>query len=197
MGGISGPILFVTMVILCGWLRPDYSHLNQYISELGETEGSLSLLMNILGFIPSGLMFIAFSFSLFSYFPKSFSSLMGSLLMAAFGVGMVTAGVYSCDPGCSTANLSYEGMMHGQAAKIGFLSGIASILVWSLVFRRLDFWKSFWRYSLVLGCAAFVFLMMTYYSAELRLWTGVWQRLCLGLIFVWCLVVSRNMLISD
>jgi hypothetical membrane protein len=40
LGGVVGPVLFASVVILCAALRPKYSHVSQFISELGESGGS-------------------------------------------------------------------------------------------------------------------------------------------------------------
>jgi hypothetical protein len=35
LGGVAGPVLFTTLVIVCAALRPGYSHLYPFMSELG------------------------------------------------------------------------------------------------------------------------------------------------------------------
>jgi len=35
LGGITGPVLFAVVVLVLGALRPGYSHLQHFISELG------------------------------------------------------------------------------------------------------------------------------------------------------------------
>lgn len=197
LGGMGGPLLFTSMVIICGALRPHYSHLNQFISELGEKNGSYSWLMNDAGLIPSGLMFIVFSLSLLCFFTRNARHFFGAMLMAMFGLGMVILGFYSCDAGCSSINVSFDGRVHGIVAAIGFISGITSMSVWAFNFRRLPQWHSLWRYSLISGLVAYALLIMIHFSAESRFFTGVWQRSCLALIFLWCVRVSRGILCSD
>ena len=46
--GLVGPIVFAITVAFVGSLRPGYSHVNQFISELGETGGRLAWVMNYL-----------------------------------------------------------------------------------------------------------------------------------------------------
>ena len=50
LGGIAGPVLFTTVVVLAAALRPGYSHYEAVISALGETGGPHALLMNAGGF---------------------------------------------------------------------------------------------------------------------------------------------------
>ncbi len=51
LGGITGPILFTLVTIISASLRSDYSHVSQYISELGATGTTNAHLMNFAGFI--------------------------------------------------------------------------------------------------------------------------------------------------
>ena len=59
LAGIVGPLLFAITVVIVGSLRPDYSHVNQFISELGEAGGQFAWAMNYLGFmVPAALILI-------------------------------------------------------------------------------------------------------------------------------------------
>ena len=71
LGGAAGPVLFATAVVVSGALRPEYSHVTRFMSELGEAGGSRSYLMNYGGFIPTGLLLIGFSVSLFRSFART------------------------------------------------------------------------------------------------------------------------------
>ena len=84
LGGLVGPILFAAVVSLCAALRPDYSHTTQVMSVLGETGGPHASLMNAAGFVPSGLLLIAFGTSLAWLVPRTPLSILGSLLVGLF-----------------------------------------------------------------------------------------------------------------
>ncbi len=43
--GILAPLLWASAIIVCGRLRPEYSHYTQYISELGERGSSTEFIM--------------------------------------------------------------------------------------------------------------------------------------------------------
>lgn len=59
LGGVAGPVLFTSVTLVCASLRPGYGHISQFISELGASGTPHALLMNLAGFIPSGLMLAA------------------------------------------------------------------------------------------------------------------------------------------
>lgn len=190
LGGIAGPLLFATLVIVCGTLRPGYDHATQFMSELGESGGSHASLMNFVGFIPSGRLLAAFGTSLAWLLPRSAVSVAGAVLMAVFGLGIAAAGVYSCDPGCPRQGLSAEATLHRIVSILAFLAGILGLAVWGYRFRSLAAWRSLWRYTAASSAAALVLLLVLNLSVESRSFTGIWQRLFLATVFLWCAVAG-------
>lgn len=190
LGGVAGPVLFTAMVVLCGALRPDYTHLTQFISELGESGGSRAWLMNFFGFIPSGLFLAVFGASLAYLIPRGLLSVVAAVFIATFGFGVSGAGVYSCDPGCPRQELSAEAALHNAVSVIAFLAGVVGIGLWAYCFRGLASWRSLWRYSAISSAAALVLLLALNASIESRALTGVWQRLFLATLYLWCVVVG-------
>ncbi len=190
LGGAAGPVLFATAVVVSGALRPEYSHVTRFMSELGEAGGSRSYLMNYGGFIPTGLLLIGFSVSLFRSFARTRTSVLGALLVGAFGAGIMAAGVFSCDPGCPHEGLSAQASAHQIVSYVAFGGGIFAPLVWASCFRRLNQWRSLWVYSLLSGCAAIILLALTGSAVESRALAGVWQRAFISVLFLWCAVVG-------
>jgi len=190
LGGLAGPILFISLMILCGALRPGYSHVTQFISELGETGGSHAALMNLLGFIPTGLLIAAFGASLARRFPRTSLSLAAAILLVVYGLGITGAGLYSCDPGCPSQHLSFDGMMHRVVSISAFLAGILGIALWARCFRSLAAWRSLSRYSAVSSAMALVFLLLVSATEQSRVFTGVWQRLSMMTMDLWCAIVG-------
>ena len=190
LGGLAGPILFISLIIICGALRPGYSHVTQFISELGETGGSHAGIMNHLGFIPTGLLFSAFGIALAYRFPRTSLSLAAAILMVVYGIGIAGAGVYSCDPGCPSQHLSFDGMMHRVVSISALLAGILGIALWARCFRSLAAWRSLSRYSAVSSGMALVFLLLVGATERSRVFTGVWQRLSMVTLDLWCAIVG-------
>jgi hypothetical protein len=73
-----------------------------------------------------------------------------------------------------------------------FASGISSLAVWSLCFRRLSAWRPLWLYSALSSAVALAFLLATYATFDSRAFTGAWQRLSLGTLYAWCLVTGAR-----
>lgn len=84
LGGITGPILFAMVALICAELRPDYSHTSQFINELGGTSGPNAVLMNYAGFMVAGIFIFLSGVGLAGRLPRSASTVVGALLVALF-----------------------------------------------------------------------------------------------------------------
>lgn len=191
LGGVIGPILFVLAVIISAALRPDYNHLHEFMSALGASESPTEHLMNFVGFIPPGLLIALFGFSLFTQMrlSKSHLSIIGSLLIIAFGLGMITAGIYSCDGDCFDG-ITTEGIIHGKVSAITFPSAILGILFLGISFRKQKAFRKFMWFTLISAVLAGTFMVKMIGTFETRTFTGLWQRLLLFTVFTWTAVIG-------
>lgn len=190
LGGVAGSALFTVVVIICGALRPDYSHVTQYISELGARGTSHAALMNFAGFVPTGLLLASFGVSLAFLLPRRSASVLAAACITIFGLGITFAGIYSCDPGCPHQGESWEATLHDRVSAVTFLFGIAGSALLAYLFRGLTTWRALWLYSAISSAVAFGFLIASAVSVESRALIGLWQRLFIGTLFLWCMVVS-------
>jgi hypothetical membrane protein len=192
LGGIAGPVLFSMTTLICGGLRPGYDHVANFISELGATGTSNENLMNYAGFIPSGILITLFGISLFLLLPAQLISRTGSVFLSIFGIGMVLAGIFSCDPGCPPQG-SFESIIHDRVSAVTFISAILGILFVGLSFRKIGPFGKLWRYSILSGCLSAMLLALMINSFESKSLTGMWQRLLLFSIFQWTAVVGLTL----
>jgi len=95
--GITGPILYTIVVIVLGLLRPDYDHVMQSMSELGEVGSSNAIIMNTAGFALLGVLMIAFAFGLHRDISGGNGSKIGPALVALSGTALVITGIFPCD----------------------------------------------------------------------------------------------------
>jgi hypothetical membrane protein len=190
LAGIAGPLQSTIIIVICSTLRPGYDHIDQFISDLGATGTSHADLMNFAGFVPSGLIMVAFGIALLKLFPKHLLGRIGASLIILFGVGLIIAGIYSCDPGCPQQGGSIENSIHDAIAGPTFLSAITGTLFFGISFRRFDSWKGLSNYSLISALLCYGFFVLLVSSLESRNLTGLWQRLILVTIFLWCGIVG-------
>jgi hypothetical protein len=183
-------MLFSTVVIICATLRADYSHVANFISELGATGTPNAGLMNYAGFLPGGLMLAAFGVALRKALPRRHVATLAVILVTVFGAGVATSGIASCDPGCPQTGGSVENLIHNRIAPIAFLCLIAAAGILGALFRDDPVWRSLSIYSLISSLVGLCLLVALASSLDTRELTGLWQRLLLAVLFSWCAVVG-------
>jgi hypothetical membrane protein len=188
LGGIAGPAVFVLTLVVCGALRPDYSHVSQFISELGASGTRHAGLMNFAGFVPGGLLVAVFGLSLTSALPRRGVSLLAATCISLFGLGLAVAGIVHCAPGCPQDEMT----LHDGVSIAAFLAGITGAALFAGLFRSARGWRALWLYSALTSAAALGFLVALASSIELRVLTGLWQRLLVGTLLLWCAVVGLH-----
>lgn len=196
LGGLAGPLLFAAVTVCCAALRPDYSHLHHFISELGATGTSHAQLMNYAGFAPTGLLLMGFGVALAARLPRHRWTTVGASLVGLFGGGILLAGFFSCDVGCPQSGGSIANLVHDRIAPPTFLAGSLGAVCLGLRFRSLASLRALWVYSVVSGALGVAFLAGLASTLESREFTGLWQRLLLTALFAWCAVVSVRLALS-
>lgn len=186
LGGVMGPAMFATMVVVCGAWRPGYSHGAQFISELGAKGTPGAVWMNGLGFLPAGVGVAMLGIALTRHFRGRRLAGVAAALVAGFGVALVTAGVVPCEAGCPQA----EPTLHDGASVLGFVAALVAFAIFALVFREHEGWRRLSLPSAVASAVGLVLLVGLARSIESRQWTGLWQRLLLATLFLWCAVVG-------
>ncbi len=188
--GILAPILWASAIFVTGSLRPEYSHLTQYISELGERGGSTEFIMRYAAFVPTGLMHMAFAAFLYVEFKGSPLATFAAMLLAINGVARITAGMFPCEIGCALPRLLLSQKLHSLSAGAGFFALISASVLWGILFRRYQSLRCLSAYSIGSGCLGLVFLVLMLWSAELRASTGLYERLSSGILSMWVLVFA-------
>jgi hypothetical membrane protein len=196
LGGIAGPIVFACVVVAVAALTPGYSHVASFVSELGATGSPHGALMNYVGFIPSGLLLAAFGVALGNALPADRFRSVVSLLVTVFGLGLAACGLATCDAGCPYEGGSTKNLIHNSVAITALLSATVAAGIVGVRYGRRPAWRRFGRYSLVTSAVAAVCLLVIGSLLESRLRIGVWQRLLLTTLLLWCAVVARRVIIG-
>jgi len=190
--GVLAPLLWAAAIAFCGTLRPGFSHYTQYISELGERGSSTEFLMRYLGFVPTGLMHLAFAVALATAFRSSRPGVIAALLLGLNGLARVGAGYFPCDVACEdTGSLGQR--MHSLSATVGFLALAVSTVLWSVVLRRTPNLRNLAGYSVASGVLGLAFLLLMVGSAEPGTARGLFERLSSGVLSLWILVFALRL----
>lgn len=191
--GLLAPVLWAGAIVYSGSLRPGFSHYTQYISELGERTSSTEFIMRYAGFVPTGLMHMAFAAFLIFAFRGQRTAVAGALLIALNGAARIAAGLFPCEVGCSLPHVLPAQQIHSWAAITGFLAFIAAASSWGWWFRHDSRLRSLSAYSLATAAAAFVFAVLTSVSDATRAGTGLYERLSSGLLSLWLLIFAARL----
>lgn len=190
--GMLAPVLWASAIVFCGSLRPEYSHLTQYISELGERGSSTEFIMRYAGFVPTGLMHVAFAAFLYAAFKGSRLAAFAATLLAINGLARVIAGMFPCEPGCAgTGSISQR--LHSLSAGAGFLALVGAAVIWGVLFRRYRHLRILSLYSIGSGLLGLVFLLLMSWSAGQRAVTGLYECLATGILSLWVLVFAATL----
>lgn len=182
---LTSPIIFATVVCVIANLQPGYSHIHQYISELGALGEANALRLNYLGIFWFGLSLIIFIPAFYQLIrPGSRASAVCGLLILT-GIGFMVLAVYPCDVGCSLNNLSLTAQIHNNAAIMSFVLMIA--VTGTLSVRRFSghqpaVYYAFCLVITVLLAFIFIKIMLVGYQGA---YAGLFQRLFIGVFSVW------------
>jgi hypothetical membrane protein len=191
--GMLAPLLWASAIIFCGSLRPEYSYFTQYISELGERGSSTEFIMRYAGFVPTGLMHVAFAAFLYVAFRGDRLAVIAATLLAINGLARIGAGLFPCEPGCAGPKLLLSQQLHSLSAGVGFFAFIGASVMWGILLRRHQSLRGLSLYSVGSGIVGLVFLLLMAWSAEARAGTGLYERLSSGVLSLWMLVFAARL----
>ena len=184
--GIIAPIIFIIILIIASLLRPDYSHLTNFVSELGAVGAPYAIIQRI-NFVLTGILIVAFTFGLHRGIGDGKGSIIGPLLVAIFGLSAVMSGIFSTDtiqPG------SFSDIMHSMSSAIG---SVAAIIAFFTISERLEkdiLWKPYRSFSIVIAIVAIIGSVVGVGILGAIGIPGLGQRLFLAVLFLWIEVMA-------
>ncbi|MCC7410421.1 MAG: DUF998 domain-containing protein [Gammaproteobacteria bacterium] len=190
--GILSPIIWLSLIGVAGAMRPEFSHVTHYISELGERGSSTELMMRFAAFVLTGFLYLCFAAALLATFRDEWHAVLAAGLIGLDGLGRMGAGVFACDPGCVGPSFGQE--LHRLFATVGFVSGILAALAWSFTFQRRGGPRSLTWYSLGTGILALAFLLLMSWNRGPMNAPGLFEHLATAVLSVWVLVFAAHLL---
>ena len=186
-----GPILFLSIFTLEGWLRPGYASMRMYVSELSNGPHGW---IQIANFILLGLLFLAFKYGVAAEFKDGKASKAGPMLLAIIGASFLLSGPFITDPATIFLQMSWHGMLHGIFGAIVFSLAPVSCFVFFRRFREDQKWQLLQWWTLAVGVllvALVILLKMAQLPTALRQWAGLIQRMTLITYLGWIFAFAR------
>ncbi|HEU4782062.1 MAG TPA: DUF998 domain-containing protein [Ktedonobacterales bacterium] len=158
--GAIGPILFVIVFLIEGATRPGYSAWHNFVSDLSES--SLGWIQ-IASFLVCGALVFCFALGLRRVFRSGRGAVWGPLLLGAFGLSLIVAGVFVTDPslgyyplGSPAGVQTPHGTIHGVTAPVVFGLLTSATFVFARRLAHDSLWRGWGVYSFVTGAVCVV-----------------------------------------
>lgn len=189
--GMIGPVLFVSVFTIAGWLSPGYSPAGMFVSEL--SLGPFGW-VQILNFMLTGALILVFGRGLAAQFRAAPAFRSGPLLVQGIGAALIASGPFITDPSAMFGQSTAHGVVHGIFGAIVFTFGPLSCFAFYRRFRVDPQWRPLagWTLasSLVLT-AGIVLLKISQQPGNLLFdWKGLVQRVLLFTLMGWIFAVA-------
>ena len=194
--GIVAPVFFAVCVGVLASLRPDYSHVYNTISELGEA-GSAMVQPASIVFILTGVMLMVFGYDLQRALERSDKRVWSGVLVMLYGfLDFVGSGVFPVDAGGASttlvATIHVYATLIGELAAVGmpiwFLKDTEGVEGWETHrgFSKLIFWVS-------LPLVVFLgYCIVGHTPGVMDTPIGLAQRLLVGVFLVWIMTTAHR-----
>jgi hypothetical membrane protein len=186
LGGVTGPVIFLLAFTVAGLLRPDYSPIQQAISDLGV--GSNPWLLNV-PLVLLGALIVAFCVG----FARVLGPRLGNpwrwvcpVLLALPGLGYAWAGIFTEAPATMTLHWVVGMPLVG-------LGAIAGFLITGLRLRRIESLRGLGTYSVVAGLLT-LGLIVVMFSTWMLGFGGLTERVFFVEILAWYVVAALRLL---
>ncbi len=160
--GLLGSLLFNSTFLIDGALRPGYGSLRQPMSALSLGAGGW---VQVTGFIVFGALTCCSAPGWRATLAPGAGAVWYPRLKVLAGLMLITAGVFSQDPGLGfppgvpvPASATLHAQIHNVAAVLSLVATIAGVFVLGLRLRREPRWRAWGSYALVTAGAMMVFL---------------------------------------
>lgn len=190
--GILAPIIDVLITAWLGALDPDYSHVRQYISDLGETGRPYAAVFSV-WCVLWGLLFGGFALALARGLDRGTGSWLGPGALLVMAACSILSGLFPCDAGCAGETLSAR--LHLLSGEVGTAATVVAPFLALMGMRRSERWRSHRALTLGTGlllAAVAGWLAVCHYarvSPSVGA-LGAAQRLFLGILYLWVEVVA-------
>jgi hypothetical protein len=198
---LAGQLLFIASWTVAGALDPGYSHIEQGVSELGAGDAEHPWIVNA-GIVVLGLSIAALAPGLLAVLPRRRATRVAAALFAVAGVALALGGVFQLDCGMSqdrcmdrweAGELSWQ---HDTHLWVGLGFDLAFVLTPFALARSL--WpRPSGLLALSSGVNGVVILVafQALAASDPAAW-GLAQRVGLGVVHLWVLIVAVGILHS-
>mgnify|MGYP002783887798 CR=1 FL=1 len=174
--------VMVAMTVVAGAATPGYRHAAQFISELGARGAPTEWGVRLAGFLPAGMLLLAFCGLAYRALPRSSAATRALCGLAVFAAGYLVAAAFPCDSGCRPAQPSVAQVIHNLGGMLGYVLAPAFLFSFARAARG---WPRA-RHVVVAGYVAAALALIGLVTLSPAAGTvGLSQRLLEGAVLGW------------
>ena len=173
-------------VLIAGAMYPGYSHVGQFMSELGAHGAPGGWIVNYFGFVPTEILFLGFVGLAFRRAGRDGGMRVGLALLGLYAVGLIIAAFYPCDAGCRPDDPTFSHLVHIASGLVAYLFFIAGVLVLAVSTRRRIGTVLSMLGILAVALALFCFVQITPDNPQV----GLYQRCLETALYAWCIAFA-------
>jgi hypothetical protein len=191
---MAGAVLFVSVFTVAGWLDPGYSWTSMFVSELSLGPRGW---VQILNFVLTGALVLAFGRGLAAHFSTGAASRAGPVLVQGIGVSLMVSGPFTTDPSSMFDQTSTHGVVHGIFGALVFTFAPVTCFVFYRRFRSDPAWHPLAGWTLAAGVVLALGIGLLKVSQQpgsgLFEWKGLVQRVILVVFMAWIFAVASRL----
>lgn len=194
MGAVA-PVLFVLTFTVDGALRAGYDPWSMFVSEL--SIGPVGWVQRV-NFGICGTLIMIYAGSVSRAVRSGRGAWAASTALALVGAGLALSGAFVTDPSAISDQRTPQGIVHGILGAIAFTCMPISCFVFARRLRGSASSRTFRRWSLTVGIALVVLIVLVRVSQQptspLWPWKGLVQRHLIILFMAWLLTSAVRLL---
>ena len=196
--GMIAPILFVSVFMLEGWLRPGYQPLSTFVSALSLGPRGWIQMANFMVF---GGLFLVFTRAVAAEFETGKASRGGLILLTIIATCYLLSGPFVMDPtGTPLSQATVHGTLHGIFGAIVFTLMPISCFVYFRRFHSDPRWNSIQWWTFGLGTLSAVGVILLTAATKIpgqnnlfTPWLGLIQRTAIVPFMLWLFIFALGM----
>lgn len=166
-------------------IKPGYSHVAHFISELNATGTPWATQLGLFGFLPLGLIFAAFLVAVTPIAQVHGTSRLGLWLLWSQPIAFIGAALAPCDAGCPIGGSALQ-VAHDVLGLVTYFAGALALVLLSSAKGLSPGWRLFLRFAGV----AWLVLFLVMVQPEAMLVRGLLQRIADALLAATLLIVA-------
>lgn|SRR5665213_49230 len=190
LAGMMGPILFVSIFTVEGWLRPNYQSSEMFVSALSLGPRGWIQIANFMVF---GILLLVFAWGVAIEFNNGKKFRAGSTLLVIVALCYLFSGPFVMDPTGTLPNqMSLHGTLHGIFGGIVFLLMPICCFFFLRRFREDPRWRSYQGSTIAAGTIITAAVVLLTVATKLPMardvfidWVGLFQRTAIVIYMIW------------